>query len=299
MAVFSLGTAGDISSIDDMQKVRDYLYKLNKNLTYMFNNLTPEDNYSEQARLTLVTDGERQATIEATLEGINLNYVSKDGVVSAINLSDETVQIQASKIKLEGMVTVNGYFKVGLDGSIEAKNGKFTGDISASTITGSIIDGGHIYGSYYGSRTSNNFFIIAEDDVTVVGVPGFEFKSKKMSSNWIGSIENPALNTDQAGINGNTGYAGFRDVYIMDPWMVDSVDGHTWSVVETFKWLDNRVSPLAAAVSAYIRDIESGDDDDGDEEGDGTGGDGEDFSGGYLEDGLVIDDNDPPDIPLG
>ena len=87
MATYSQLSAGDISSIDDMQKVRDYLYKLNKNLTYMFNNLTPEDNYSEMARLTLVTDGERQASIEATLEGINLNYVSKDGIVSAINLT--------------------------------------------------------------------------------------------------------------------------------------------------------------------------------------------------------------------
>lgn len=243
MAVYSQLSAGDISSIDDMQKVRDYLYKLNKNLKYMFNNLTPEDNYSELARLTLVTDGERQATIEATLEGINLNYVSKDGVVSAINLSEELIQIDASKIKLEGMVTVNGYFKVGLDGSIEATNGKFTGDISASTITGSTIDGGHIYGAYYGSRTSNNFFIIAENDVTVVGVPGFEFKNKKMSSNWIGSVENPALNTDQAGINGSTGDAGFRKLYLLDDWY-EGQDGTFWDVTRTLKWLDNRIAIL-------------------------------------------------------
>lgn len=249
MATYSQLSAGDISSIDDMQKVRDYLYKLNKNLTYMFNNLTPEDNYSEMARLTLVTDGERQATIEATLEGINLNYVSKDGIVSAINLSEELIQIEASKIKLEGMVTVNGYFKVGLDGSIEATNGKFTGDISASTITGSTIDGGHIYGSYYGSRTSNSFFIIAEDDTTVVGVPGFEFKSGKMSSNWIGSIENPALNTDQAGINGNNGRAGFREVYILDSWFEGDTGPresgkHLWGLAETLIWLDGRITAL-------------------------------------------------------
>lgn len=257
MAVYSQLSAGDISSIDDMQKVRDYLYKLNKNLTYMFNNLTPEDNYSEMARLTLVTDGDRQASIEATLEGINLNYVSKDGIVSAINLSEELIQIEASKIKLEGMVTVNGYFKVGLDGSIEAKNGKFTGDISASTITGSTIDGGHIYGSYYGSRTSNSFFIIAEDDVTVVGVPGFEFKNKKMASNWTaGGVANPALGNgdERAGINGNNGYAGFTDVYLLrtqngDSWMwgdtgpIESGQ-HLWSVLECLEWLDGRITSL-------------------------------------------------------
>ena len=135
MAIFSQLSAGDISSIDDMQKVRDYLYKLNKNLKYMFNNLTPEDNYSELARLTMVTDGERQATIEASLEGISLNYVSKDNIVSAINLSEETIQISAEKIRLEGTVTVNGNFKVGLDGSIEARNGNFSGAISGSNIS--------------------------------------------------------------------------------------------------------------------------------------------------------------------
>lgn len=259
MAVYSQLSAGDISSIDDMQKVRDYLYKLNKNLKYMFNNLTPEDNYSELARLTMVTDGERQATLEATLEGINLNYVAKSGVVSAINLSEELVQIDASKIKLEGMVTVNGYFKVGLDGSIEAKNGKFTGDISASNISGSTIDGGHIYGAYYGSRTSNDFFIIAEDGVTVVGVPGFEFKNKKMSTNWIGSVSNPALgNSDQAGINGNTGDAGFRKLYLLDPWY-EGQDGTFWDVTKTIQWLDSRVSSLEAACWTDCSDSDSGD----------------------------------------
>lgn len=141
MAVFNQLSAGDISSIDDMQKVRDYLYKLNKNLKYMFNNLTPEDNYSEMARLTYVSDGERQASIETALNGIRMTYVSKDNIISSINLSEELAAIEAPKIKLEGLVTVNGYFKIGLDGSIEATNGNFSGDITASDITGSTITG--------------------------------------------------------------------------------------------------------------------------------------------------------------
>lgn len=52
------------------------------------------------------------------------------------------------------------------------------------------------------------------------------------------------------------------------------------------------IASLNNAVAAYIKDIQSGDDDDGDEEGDGTSGTGEDTSGGYLEDGNVIDDGD-------
>lgn len=50
------------------------------------------------------------------------------------------------------------------------------------------------------------------------------------------------------------------------------------------------IANLTQAVAAYIRNIESGDDDDGDEEGDGTGGMGEETGGGYLEDGLAEND---------
>lgn len=240
MAVYTPGSVSDLESIDSIKKVQEYLIKQERKLDYMFNNLDPDENYSELARLTMVTDGQRQATIEATLQGIQLNYVSKDGIVSAINLSEEMVQIEASKIKLEGVVTVNGNFKVGLDGSIEANNGRFTGNI-----TGSTIEGSHIYASYYGSRTANDFFIIAEDGVTVVGVPGFEFKNRKMSTNWIGNVENPAVGTDQAGINGGTGDAGFRKLYLLDSWY-EGQGGTMWDVTRTLKWLDNRISALEA-----------------------------------------------------
>lgn len=137
MAQFHMDT-GELNGVrGDTSRIESYLYKLNRQLEYMFNNLTPEDNYSEQARLTYVADGERQASIEVALDGIKLSYVSKDNIISSINLSEEMVAIEASKIKLEGLVTVNGNFKIGLDGSIEAVNGAFSGDITASAITGS------------------------------------------------------------------------------------------------------------------------------------------------------------------
>lgn len=257
MAVYTPGSVSDLESIDSIKKVQEYLIKQERKLDYMFNNLDPEENYSELARLTMVTDGQRQATIEATLQGIQLNYVSKDGIVSAINLSEEMIQIEASKIKLEGVVTVNGNFKVGLDGSIEANNGRFTGNI-----TGSTIEGSHIYASYYGSRTANDFFIIAEDGVTVVGVPGFEFKNRKMATNWIGSVLNPALNTDQAGINGGTGDAGFRRLYLLDSWY-EGQDGTMWDVTRTLKWLDSRLSTVENECWQHCSDSDDGGADDG------------------------------------
>lgn len=139
MAAFNLGNAGDISSLNDFPKIQSYLYKLNEQLRYMFDNLSPEDNYNDQALLKYVSDGEKQSAIEVSLEQISLSMVDKDNVVAAINMSKEGIQIQADKIKMEGLVTVNSYFKIGLDGSIEAKNGKFSGHISASTMDSSEI----------------------------------------------------------------------------------------------------------------------------------------------------------------
>lgn len=58
------------------------------------------------------------------------------------------------------------------------------------------------------------------------------------------------------------------------------------------------IANLNNAVAAYIQDIESGSDDDGDEEGDGSGY-GEDTGGGKLEDGTVFDDvTTPPGDPI-
>lgn len=75
--------------------------------------------------------------ITQTASQINSQVSQKVGnneIISKINQSAETVSIKASKISLEGIVTANSNFKVLSDGSIETKNGKFTG-----TITGAII----------------------------------------------------------------------------------------------------------------------------------------------------------------
>lgn len=54
------------------------------------------------------------------------------------------------------------------------------------------------------------------------------------------------------------------------------------------------IANLNQAVGAYLKDIESGDDDDGDKEDDGPSGTGETTGGGYLADGMVtVDPNDP------
>ncbi|RHL88588.1 tail fiber domain-containing protein [Dorea formicigenerans] len=88
-------------------------------------------NYSTSAQINVKTD-----SIETEVR----KKVGKSEIVSTINQSAEKIKIAANKISLEGIVTVNNRFKVLSDGSIECTNGKFTGTITGSKITGSTIN---------------------------------------------------------------------------------------------------------------------------------------------------------------
>lgn len=194
MATFNLSSAGDISLIGDWAKLQSYLYQLRRSLEYMFNNLNPDENYSEEARLIYVSDKEKQSAIEVALDHISLSMVDKDNVISAINLSEEGVKIQGDKIQMEGVVTVNSYFKIGLDGSMEATNGRFSGDITASTITGSTLTAG---------GSDDGVIIVKNSSGTEIGrwdKNGISVKS--------GSIEGTALSL---GGSGNTGTLTVKD----------------------------------------------------------------------------------------
>jgi len=66
-----------------------------------------------------------QSSIIQIADNIELK-VNKNGVIASINNSGEAVTITASKINFNGLVTANSNFKILSDGSMEAKNGKFT-----------------------------------------------------------------------------------------------------------------------------------------------------------------------------
>ena len=170
MAVFSAATVDRINSIED-SKIRSYLYKLNEDLTYMFNNLTVEDNYSELAQLTFAQNEETLSQLEISVDGIKATVVYKDSVVAAINLSTEGVKIQGDKITLEGVVTANNYFKINLDGSMEAKNGTFSGTISGSKITGGSCDIG-CFSATSDEAYLGDFYVSGDDTGTIISNNG-------------------------------------------------------------------------------------------------------------------------------
>lgn len=149
MATFSLGSAGNVQ---DLKQVKSYLYKLEEQLKYMFANLDPEENFDSRAKLIYAANAERQAALEVALEGItasyvtketlsqlaltedqaSLRFVNKDGVVSAINASSETVSIDAGKITLNGYqeTVINSGFRVTADGKMHSVGGEFEGALT-------------------------------------------------------------------------------------------------------------------------------------------------------------------------
>lgn len=74
-------------------------------------------------------------SIEQTDKYIENKVVKNDEVVAKINASQEGVNIEADKISLEGYTTINDNFKIDEQGNMEAKNGKFSGEINAKSGT--------------------------------------------------------------------------------------------------------------------------------------------------------------------
>lgn len=175
MAVFTSDSVDRLNSIED-RKIRSYLYKLNEDLAYMFNNLTPEDNYSELARLVYIADRENVARLEVRADGIELEVSNNSSQIA--NLSIQADQISAkvtdvannynSSMKLLANMfslsvnTPSGSSSAVLTGdrialttghfTIDAKNLKvdasgnatFAGDLEGATLTGCDIVGGSL-----------------------------------------------------------------------------------------------------------------------------------------------------------
>lgn len=155
MAVFSTNTIGNISSADDLQKVKNYLYKLNEDLDYMFKNLTPEDNYSEVAKLTYVAQGEKVAQLEISVDDISVivqdtqrNYKSSIEVLAnLLSLNVSTPEGSTSAV-LSGdrIALTTGKFVVNSKNLVITEKGDatFSGKVSAAAIEGSTLNGGSL-----------------------------------------------------------------------------------------------------------------------------------------------------------
>lgn len=126
--------------------------------------------YGTESDLTelFATKIEMNSAITQTANSINLEVskkVDEDEVIAAINLTSEEAKINAEKITLEGIVTANENFKVLEDGSIEAVNGKFTGNIYLQN--GNVVVGGN------GLLTNLQF--VSQKEYNGYGLMGFNY----------------------------------------------------------------------------------------------------------------------------
>ena len=148
----------EVTEIGDTVKVRHErmgIDMLAYVISYEFNVLTNKYQKVEFGTLkphlrSLINELERRIysvtkgidTVSTLIEQMNDQIVLKiddNGRIGLFRLGRDQygteVSIKADNIRLEGLITANGYFKVLEDGSIEAVNGKFKGHIDALTGT--------------------------------------------------------------------------------------------------------------------------------------------------------------------
>ena len=121
--------------------------------------------------------------------GVEESYTDEDSQEKTRTV----IKLTADNIKLEGLVTANQYFKIKEDGSIEAVNGKFTGEINASrgTIGGFAISsdsietdddgvlkiGGASFNTRFGiTSASKSVRVQANDTYPVLNTYSFAYK---------------------------------------------------------------------------------------------------------------------------
>ena len=89
------------------------------------------------------------------------DYTGKT-IASLINQSADSVAVLANHINLQGLITANGNFKVLADGSIEAKNSKFSGNVTANSgnIGGFVIENNTFHSDIkHGIDTNKGIFM--------------------------------------------------------------------------------------------------------------------------------------------
>lgn len=118
-------TAESNAKQDTADKLKDYSTTTEMNTQI---NATAEGISAEVTRKlqSYSTTEQMNSAIRQTTDSINTEVSKKvngDEIISKINQSAENVSIEANKINLNGAVTANQNFKIGLDGSMEALSG--------------------------------------------------------------------------------------------------------------------------------------------------------------------------------
>ena len=147
--------------------------------------------------------------------------IAGDGTLqSFVGASAEGVFIKAGSIKLEGLVTANGNFRILEDGSIEAANGVFKGEIEATSGTiGGFEIGRNRIGAVASQTGSGGSLAIYENFFRVGGDSGYAMLGNDVipasaggAFSAVGRIVNQKQNADAQWGFGAANYGLFIDV---------------------------------------------------------------------------------------
>lgn len=172
-------------------RIADYLYELNESLTYMFNNLSPEDNYDEHSRLIYEQRGKKIGTLEVRADKIEAR-VSDDErnyntsmqlfadllkLTASTPTGSSTIAMTGDKIELRtGKFIVNS-----TNLTIDALgNAEFSGTVKAAQIISSTVTGGTITGTTVSASTINGTTINGGsiNGTTINGGDSIRFKAR-------------------------------------------------------------------------------------------------------------------------
>ena len=177
---------------DDIKKIKSYLLMLNEELRYIFSNLDPEENYSEDALRKYIKSGENIAYLELTAKNLLISMKDAEGNISVL---EQTASSLTSRISnAEGELSSVKQTASSLTSRISNAEGELsTVQQTASSLT---------------SRISN-----AEGDISTV-----EQTAKKI--NWViasgSSSSNFTLTSRMANLVAEqielTGYVTFNDL---------------------------------------------------------------------------------------
>lgn len=286
MAVFGGNTVDRtniLSSVND-RTVSDYLYKLNEDLVYMFNNLNIDDNFSEVGQLLHAEEGSRISTLEVRADGIDMkvqddetNYnasfsmladlltlevTSPTDDVSSIKLTGDKITLKTGKFVVDAKnLSIDEEGNAIFSGTVQAAK-VISSDIQGGTVTAAKITGGTIRGTHISGSTIDVGRLYADDDEVYIGCfyaytagSGAEYLATEdqtvgMGNHpnfafWAGSSStNPPFAVDQEG----TVYA--NEIYCGDSWW----DG--WTLTRILRWLDGRIDDLESSSSGGEEETE-------------------------------------------
>ena len=132
-------------------------------------------------------------------------WLVKSGTSSSnMELTDAAYKLVSKNINLEGYTTINGGFKIDLEGNMEAKNGKFSGTITGSTLKTSAVNN-----KYVEVKTSDYSVFNDTKKVISVGLRDLTYSSSTTGETTT-TTNTPCIYIGADGFNssGGTSYTG-------------------------------------------------------------------------------------------